>query len=193
MENFYEEYDREILEMMSNPTWWFDKQKKRKLELLRSARRVRKTSSISAKMGGVLIWQQVLEQFLKEIILTSISYIKAEIWPTKIDFKVDLDRKTFGQLINDYENFSLDYKDKNKILTKLRFVNDNRNKIVHKLFNIDNMIDLEDYFKSNFKTYEELLPLILDHYCDIGECLEDLTKRVDWEDFLDELNNKKDI
>lgn len=193
MENFYEEYDREILEMMNNPTWWFDKQKKRKLELLRSARRVRKTSSISAKMGGVLIWQQVLEQFLKEIILTSISYIKAEIWPTKIDFKVDFDRKTFGQLINDYENFSLDYKDKNKILTKLRFVNDNRNKIVHKIFNIANMIDLEDYFKSNFKTYEELLPLILDHYCDIGECLEDLKKRVHWEDFLDELNNKNDI
>ena len=72
-------------------------------------------------MGALLIWQQVLEQFLKEIIEISIGYIKAEIWPTKIDLKVDFERKTFGQIIADYENFSLDFKNKQKTLNSAIF------------------------------------------------------------------------
>ena len=39
-----------------------------------------------------MLWQQVIEQFLKEIIQISLTYVKAEIWPTKIDFKIDYDR-----------------------------------------------------------------------------------------------------
>ena len=44
-------------------------------------------------MGAMLIWQQIIEQFAKKIIQISISYIKAEIWPTKDDLKVDLNEK----------------------------------------------------------------------------------------------------
>ncbi len=190
MDKYFEEYDRQIFEMMSNPTWWIDKQKKRKIELLKSARRIHSNSSISAKMGGLLIWQQVLEQFLKEIIHISICYIKAEIWPTKIDLKVDFDRKTFGQILNDYENFSLDFKGKSNILSKLKLVNKNRNEIVHKIFSIDNMLDLEDYFETNFNTYEDLLPALLDHYIDVCYYLEDVKKRVDWDNILEEINKE---
>lgn len=186
MENFYEQYDKQILEMMANPSWWIDKQKKRKLSLLSSARNVRPQSSISKKMGSLLIWQQVLEQFLKEIIEISVFYIKAEIWPTKLDLKVSFERKTFGQIIDDYENFSLDFKDKQKTLTKLKEVNINRNNIVHKIFKIDDLIQLEGYFRTNFNEYENLLTLLLDHYSEICYYLEELKKRVDWDDFWEE-------
>ena len=79
MDNTIKNYDKQILEMMSNPSWWIDKQKKRKIDLLRSARKVYRQSSISKKMGSLLLWQQVIEQFLKEIIELSVFYIKAEI------------------------------------------------------------------------------------------------------------------
>ena len=79
MDNNIINYDKQILEMMSNPSWWIDKQKKRKIDLLRSARKVYRQSSISKKMGSLLLWQQVIEQFLKEIIELSVFYIKAEI------------------------------------------------------------------------------------------------------------------
>lgn len=186
MDNFYEKYDKQILEMMANPSWWIDKQKKRKLTLLSSARNVRPQSSISKKMGSLLIWQQVLEQFLKEIIEISVFYVKAEIWPTKLDLKVNFERKTFGQIVDDYENFSLDFKDKQKTLTKLREVNINRNKIVHKIFKIDDLVQLEEYFRTNFNEYEKLLNLLLDHYSAICYFLEDLKKRVDWDIFWEE-------
>lgn len=191
MSNYFDEYDRKIFEAMKNKDWWIDKFKSRKIELIRSCRKINSNSSISRKIGGLLLWQQVIEQFLKEIIQISLTYVKAEIWPTKIDFKIDYDRKTFGQVIEIYKNYSVDYEDRPKILEHLKTINDNRRTITHKMFEVENLEDLEDIFESSYNIHEELLQLLLDHYILVGNNLEDLKTRVDWEDFLAELNNKK--
>lgn len=191
MSNYFDEYDRKIFEAMKNKDWWIDKFKSRKIELIRSCRKINSNSSISRKIGGLLLWQQVIEQFLKEIIQISLTYVKAEIWPTKIDFKIDYDRKTFGQVIEFYKNYSVDYEDRPKILEHLKTINDNRRTITHKMFEVENLEDLEDIFESSYNIHEELLQLLLDHYILVGNNLEDLKTRVDWEDFLAELNNKK--
>ena len=191
MSNYFDEYDRKIFEAMKNKDWWIDNFKSRKIELIRSCRKINSNSSISRKIGGLLLWQQVIEQFLKEIIQISLTYVKAEIWPTKIDFKIDYDRKTFGQVIEIYKNYSVDYEDRPKILEHLKTINDNRRTITHKMFEVENLEDLEDIFESSYNIHEELLQLLLDHYILVGNNLEDLKTRVDWEDFLAELNNKK--
>lgn len=191
MSNYFDEYDRKIFQAMKNKDWWIDKFKSRKIELIRSCRKINSNSSISRKIGGLLLWQQVIEQFLKEIIQISLTYVKAEIWPTKIDFKIDYDRKTFGQVIEIYKNYSVDYEDRPKILEHLKTINDNRRTITHKMFEVENLEDLEDIFESSYNIHEELLQLLLDHYILVGNNLEDLKTRVDWEDFLAELNNKK--
>lgn len=191
MSNYFDEYDRKIFEAMKNKDWWIDKFKSRKIELIRSCSKINYNSSISRKIGGLLLWQQVIEQFLKEIIQISLTYVKAEIWPTKIDFKIDYDRKTFGQVIEIYKNYSVDYEDRPKILEHLKTINDNRRTITHTMFEIENLEDLEDIFESSYNIHEELLQLLLDHYILVGNNLEDLKTRVDWEDFLAELNNKK--
>ncbi len=192
MSNYFDEYDRNIFEAMKNKDWWIDKFKARKIALIRSCRKINSNSSISRKIGGLLLWQQVIEQFLKEINQISLTYVKAEIWPTKIDFKIDYDRKTFGQVIEIYKNYSVDYEDRPKILGHLKTINDNRRTITHRMFEVENLEDLEDIFESSYNIHEELLKLLLDHYILIGNNLEDLKNRVDWEDFLDELNNKND-
>ena len=78
-----------------------------------------------------------------------------------------------------------------KILGHLKTINDNRRTITHKMFEVENLEDLEDIFESSYNIHEELLQLLLDHYILVGNNLEDLKSRVDWEDFLAELNNKK--
>lgn len=191
MSNYFDEYDRKIFEAMKNKDWWIDKFKSRKIELIRSCRKINSNSSISRKIGGLLLWQQVIEQFLKEIIQISLTYVKAEIWSTKIDFKIDYDRKTFGQVIEIYKNYSVDYEDRPKILEHLKTINDNRRTITHKMFEVENLEDLEDIFESSYNIHEELLKLLLDHYILVENNLEDLKTMVDWEDFLAELNNKK--
>ena len=191
MGNCFDEYDRKIFEAMKNKDWWIDKFKARKIELIRSCKGINSNSSISRKIGGLLLWQQVIEQFLKEINQISLTYVKAEIWPTKIDFNIDYDRKTFGQVIEIYKNYSVDYEDRPKILGHLKTINDNRRTITHKMFGVEDLEDLESVFESSYEIHEELLQLLLDHYILIGNKLEELKTRVNWEDLLTELNSKK--
>ncbi len=183
--DYFDEYDKKIFLMMKEKDWRIDKLKKRKLELLKPVRNIHNTSSMPRKIGGILMWQQVIEQFLKEIIQISVSYVKAEIWPAKIDLRVDLDEKTFGSIIRLYENFSVDFENKDKTVEILKNINKNRNKVVHKIFEVETLETLEDYFEYNFDNYQGLLELLLDHYISICDLLEDLNKRVDWEEFLD--------
>lgn len=191
MSNYFDEYDRKIFESMKNKDWWIDKFKARKIELISSCRRINSNSSISRKIGGLLLWQQVIEQFLKEIIQISLTYVKAEIWPTKIDFKIDYDKKTFGQIIDMYKNYSVDYEDRPKIIGFLKTINDNRRMVTHKMFNVEDLEELENLFKSSYDIHEELLQLLLDHYILIGDNLEELNDRVDFEHLLVKLNRKK--
>ena len=118
--------------------------------------------------------KQVIEQFLKEINKISITYVKAEIWPTKVDLKLDYDRKTFGQVIDMYKNYSVDYEDRPQIIGHLKTINDNRRMVTHKMFEVENLDDLEDLFESSFNIHEELLQLLLDHYILIAHNLEEL-------------------
>lgn len=191
MSNYFDEYDRKIFESMKNKDWWIDKFKARKIELISSCRRINSNSSISRKIGGLLLWQQVIEQFLKEIIQISLTYVKAEIWPTKIDFKIDYDKKTFGQIIDMYKNYSVDYEDRPKIIGFLKTINDNRRMVTHKMFNVEDLEELENLFESSYDIHEELLQLLLDHYILIGDNLEELNDRVDFEHLLVKLNRKK--
>ena len=193
MNNYFDEYDRKIFESMKNKEWWIDKFKARKLELISSCRRISSNSSISRKIGGLLLWQQVIEQFLKEIIQISLTYVKAEIWPTKIDLKIDYDRKTFGQIIDMYKNYSVDYEDRPKIIGYLKTINDNRRMVTHKMFNVEDLEELENLFKSSYDIHEDLLQLLLNHYILIGDNLEELNDRVDFEHLLIKLNRKKII
>ena len=191
MSNYFDEYDRKIFESMKNKDWWIDKFKARKIELISSCRRINSNSSMSRKIGGLLLWQQVIEQFLKEIIQISLTYVKAEIWPTKIDFKIDYDKKTFGQIIDMYKNYSVDYEDRPKIIGFLKTINDNRRMVTHKMFNVEDLEELENLFESSYDIHEELLQLLLDHYILIGDNLEELNDRVDFEHLLVKLNRKK--
>ena len=191
MSNYFDEYDRKIFESMKNKDWWIDKFKARKIELIRSCRKINSNSSISRKIGGLLLWQQVIEQFLKEINQISLTYVKAEIWPTKIDFKIDYDKKTFGQIIDMYKNYSVDYEDRPKIIGFLKTINDNRRMVTHKMFNVEDLEELENLFESSYDIHEELLQLLLDHYILIGDNLEELNDRVDFEHLLVKLNRKK--
>ena len=191
MSNYFDKYDKKIFEQMNNRDWWIDKFKARKIELISSCRRINSTSSISRKIGGLLLWQQVIEQFLKEINKISITYVKAEIWPTKVDLKLDYDRKTLGQVIDMYKNYSVDYEDRPQIIGHLKTINDNRRMVTHKMFEVENLDDLEDLFESSFNIHEELLQLLLDHYILIAHNLEELKERVDWDSLLAELKNKK--
>lgn len=90
-----------------------------------------------------------------------------------------------------YKNYSVDYEDRPQIIGHLKTINDNRRMVTHKMFEVENLDDLEDLFESSFNIHEELFQLLLDHYILIAHNLEELKERVDWDSLLAELKNKK--
>ena len=76
------------------------KKKKEKKYLFKLAKQSKTQTEVSHKIGGMLIYNQLIEEFLKDITELSVIYIKAEIWPADVPLKLDFSKLTFGKLIN---------------------------------------------------------------------------------------------
>ena len=91
---------------MINGEWKNDIKINRKTELWKLARESQGNVEISHKIGGLLIYNQVIDEFLKDIVEYSIYYIKAEIWPASFALEIDFGKKTFGQNINLFKQYA---------------------------------------------------------------------------------------
>lgn len=126
----------EVLKFMKNKEWAEDYKIDRKTYLFNLAIQSFIDSDISKKIGGVLIYNQVVEQMLKEVIYCSINYIKAEIYPCIIKMTINLEKLTFGQLIEQFNQYVIKEYNRKFIEEYLKKLNIERNKVVHKLFDV---------------------------------------------------------
>ncbi len=90
----------EIVKYMVEGKWKDDEKSERKRYLFKLAQESKSQTELSHKIGGMLIYNQVIEEFLKDIVEYSVNYIKAEIWPAQVHMKFDFSKATFGNLIN---------------------------------------------------------------------------------------------
>ena len=126
-----------ITEYMKNQDWSADRKKGRRRYLHRLAQDSRRDPDIASKIGGMLIYNQVIEELLTGIVELSINYIKAEIWPVSVSLEVDLDKATFGKVIEYFTQFATVEPNRELILSHLKKFNIKRNQVVHDLFDIE--------------------------------------------------------
>lgn len=169
------------IQYMLNKEWENDREKLKKRYLLNLVRSEFKQDSLPNKIGSILIYNQIIEQFLKEIIETSVNYIKAEIWPSEVELKVDFENKTFGQLIYMFEQYATKENQRDVIISKLKDFNKKRNKVVHNLLTIENIEQLPLNMNSYIKLAEKIIVLLLEYNVNVCYQLEDLSNRVDWD------------
>lgn len=174
---------KSILEYMINKEWEKDYKQKRKLYLIDLAKNSFAEKDISKKIGGILIYNQVLEQLLKEIIVCSICYIKAEIYPSSISMEINLDKLTFGRLIDYFKQYAIKEYNKNIIENYLKKLNKDRNKVVHKLFDLEDINVLENELNKYNDLAYEVIHLLNEYYEHICYRLHDLGERVDFSCF----------
>ena len=171
----------EVIEFMLNKDWEKDYKKERKTYLLNIAKECEKSKKIADIIGGILIYNQLL----KETIICSISYIKAEIWPSIVQMNLDFDKATFGNLIEYFKQFAIKEYNRDIILKYLRDIKKTRNDTVHRLFEIQDIKNLKNELKNYYGKAYELVILLNEYYDQICWKLYDLSDRIDWNDFCE--------
>ena len=116
---------------------------------------------ISSKIGGILIYNQMIEQFLADIVRMSIYYIKAQIWPVEVELDVDLDKSTFGKVIEYFKQYATVEPNRDKILADLKKFNTKRNQVVHDLFDIENLSNLARELDEYADLADEILKMLM--------------------------------
>ena len=104
---------------------------------------------IASKKGSMLIYNQLLEEYFKDIVEYSAYYKKAEIWPAEVNLSFDFSKTTFGSLIGSFKRFAMKEYNRDIIINYLIKYNEKRNQVVHHLFDIEDLsalaIELNEY------------------------------------------------
>ncbi len=178
------EENDEVIEYMINREWEKESKIERKRFLFNIAKESKDSEEISQKIGGMLIFNQIAEQLLKEVIICSIGYLKAEIWPTSIEFNLQLTKCTFGKLIEYFKQLTIKEYNREILIECLEKLNKNRNDMVHKLFDIENIDVLKKKLNEYDELSEETIELLLEYYNAICERLIELDGRVDFKSLI---------
>lgn len=176
--------DDSIVEYMVNRKWAVDEKTERKRYLFRLAQKSKSDPDFAGKIGGILIYNQVMEAFLCDIIDMSIHYIKAEVWPVSVSLEVELDKATFGKLIEYFKQFATVESNRDVILSFLKKFNIKRNEVVHDLFDIRDLDRLALELQEYAELADKIVRLLADYDRQVYENFCELEKRVDFRKYL---------
>ena len=154
---------KEISSYMTQRKWNTDRKNDRKRYLFRLAQQSKQDPDVASKIGGMLIYNQIIEQCLADIVQMSIYYIKAEIWPVEVDLDIDLEKATFGKVIEYFKQFATVEPNREQLLTYLRKFNNKRNQVVHDLFDIENLDKLAQELDEYAQLADEILNLLMEY------------------------------
>ncbi len=169
-----------VAEYMLQRKWSVDQKSARKRYLCSLARQSKQDKDLSSKIGGMLIYNQVIEQLLSDIVEMSIYYIKAQIWPVSVSLDIELDSSTFGKVIEYFKQFATVEPRRDEILAMLRKFNIKRNHVVHDLFDIQDLKKLSRELDGYAELADEIIRMLDDYSDQVCENFCQLEKRRDF-------------
>ena len=174
---------QDVVSYMVNRQWTVDQKAERKRYLYRLAQQSKFDRDIASKIGGMLIYNQVIEQFLIDITRMSIYFIKAEVWPVVVDLDVDIEKATFGKVIEYFTRYSTIEPNRDQLLAYLKKFNSKRNLVVHDLFDIQDLNKLGQELDEYAKLADEILILLVEYEDHVCENFCALSKRVNFQKY----------
>lgn len=175
----------EIVKYMAEGKWKNDEKSERKRYLFKLAQESKTQKELSHKIGGMLIYNQVIEELLKDIVEYSVNYIKAEIWPAQVQMKFDFSKATFGNLINQFKQYATIEYNREVIIKELTAYKEKRNQVVHNLFKIEDFDKLSAELDEYALVADEIVHLLIEYDNSICEKFCDLANRVDFNEFTE--------
>ena len=169
-----------VPDYMENRRWEADNQLARKRYQLHLAQESKYDRDIASKIGGMLIYNQLIEQCLTDIVKNSIYYIKAELWPVEAEMDIDIDKATFGKVIDYFRQFATVEPNRELILSYLKRHNSKRNLVVHDLFDIEDLGKLAHELDDFADLADEILNLLMEYDEQVRANFRGLSRRVDF-------------
>ena len=169
-----------IVQYMIEESWRDDKKEERKVMLFNMAREGKEKEDLASKIGAMLLYNQVIEEILKDIVQLSINYIKAEIWPSEVYMSFQFSKSTFGAIIKGFEQYATIEYNRDILLKSLDRYNKQRNEVVHNLFSVKDLNNLAKELDEYSLDAEEIIGLLLEYDGAVCEKFEDLATRVDF-------------
>lgn len=140
----FQDYDKELLEIITNKRKWpyFDNLDLI-LKLMRIANDQFDTKTVGGSLSSILIFQQIIEQYLINLIKMSNLLIQAKIWPNRINL-VTNEKQMFGKILEEHKRI-IDYTNKNELLKKCNEFNSIRIQFVHHLLKFKTDKEIIEY------------------------------------------------
>ena len=179
-----ESYDQELLRKIANyKDWPGIENTDLIIQLMRLVNKQFDKRSIEGVLASVLIYQQIIEEYLINLMKMSHLYVKGEIWPSRINFPIKK-KMMFGDILDSHK-LTIDFDKKNVLLEKCREFNEIRIKFVHKLFQFDTTQELIKASENLQKKFREIGYLFWEGRSYLEWQLSDLNNRVDWEQLIE--------
>lgn len=178
-------YDSELLTRIAEEANWpeIDNSELSK-KLVQIAHKEFAKKTVGGYLSSILIYQQVIEEFLINLLELSNLYVQGEIWPARIEIKTK-NRLMFGQLVKEHQR-TIDFDDKDDLLQQCDAFNKIRIKFVHNLLKFKNNKEVIESVKDVPNQFLNIIDLYFSGRSHILWLLDDLNKRVDWKDLLSE-------
>ena len=177
------EYHTQLITKILNEKQWPNIDSFLIVKLLRIANNAFIKNTVEGRLSAILIYHQIVEEFLINLLKLSNLYIQAEIWPNRLYLKVS-EKLMFGQIIREHEK-TIDFESKDKLLAQCSLFNQTRNKYVHKLLKFKNNEEIILEAEKIKDDFNEIIELYLKGSTHLSWILDDLKKRVDWKDMLE--------
>lgn len=178
------DYDNFLIEKILDPNKWPNFPRPEYLnELNKIARDSYAKNSIEGYLASVLIWHQLSEEIIKLLVEYSNFLIQVAIWPTRLDFKKE-NNNMYGNTLSNLR-YTVNFMNKEKILTKCEDLNKIRINFVHKLTLKSSVEDIKNQAKKASLLYKNILSLFEDADDDFKMQLHDYKESVDWGEMLD--------
>lgn len=156
----------EIKEHIINKEWIDDPKTDIFFKYYKIAQKCSKSKNVEDLVSGTLLYNQLVEKSLRDTIIISIIVIKAKAWPEKVELDLNFDKATFGKLVEYFKRFALKKYNRDIIVKYLNDILPIRNKVIHKIFDIEDINkELADYFVKA----DELVLLLNGYYNSIAE------------------------
>ncbi len=176
--------NKEIVHYMVRREWAKDRKAERMKYLTQLARQSKSDPDIAHKIGGMLIYNQVIEESLTNIVDLSIHYIKADLWPVTMELDIRNNKETFGKVIELFRQYATIEPNREILLEDLAKYNIQRNKVVHDLFDIEDLCNLPRELDEYANLADRILALLDEYEDEVCKNFRELEIRVNFRSML---------